>query len=142
MVTISRTKELYARRLCPGCRLVRPSFLEAKDGRPRELQSLPHTVRARRVRVADLTPFPIESNRGPLASRKAGASDCLVGTAIVLLSVHRVPRSMVAACCHGPLVPLLPPLARLCILRDDRAPRGETAATAKVASFLRQATDS
>ena len=142
MITISRTKELYARRLRLRCRLVRPSFLEAKDGRPRELQSLPYTVRARRVRVADLTPFPIKSNRSPLNSRKAGASDSLVCAVIVLLSIHLVPRSMVAACCHGPLVPLLPPLARLCILRDDRAPRGETAATAKVASFLPQATDS
>lgn len=89
-----------------------------------ELQSLPYTVRARRVRVADLTSFPMVSNCGPLLSRDAGASESPVRTAIVLLLVHWSPRPIVAACCHGPLVPLLPPLARLCILRDDRAPRG------------------
>lgn len=74
--------------------------------------------------TTDLSPLTTTIDCRLLLSRKAGAFDSLVCTAIVLPSVHRVTRSIVAACCQGPLVPLLPPLARLCILRDDRAHRG------------------
>jgi hypothetical protein len=89
-----------------------------------------------------LRTVPIKCNCNPLLVREPGASNSLVCTAIVLLSIYCVSRSIVAACCHGPLVPLLPPLARLRILRDDRAQGRKPLPQQKLAPNLQHATGS
>jgi hypothetical protein len=89
-----------------------------------------------------LRTVPIKSNCNILLLHEPGAFNSLVCTTIVLLSTHLVSRSIVAACCHGPLVPLLPPLARLRILCNDRAQGRKPLPQQKLAPNLQHATDS